>query len=137
MNIKRVIDLCFFIIFVFCLGDGCAFDVSYVKKAPATFAPIIENARNFILNQHVEVGLGTGFPTRLKAGTHWHQIGSTDYGGVFITKDQIVTVEASDVYEAQLIVSNQCVTGFYLPVEKEVTLVSRPIPIVIQSMNHP
>jgi nitrogen regulatory protein PII-like uncharacterized protein len=46
-----------------------------------------------------------------------------------------VTVEASNIYEAQLIVSNQCITGFYLPVEKMVTPVSPPIHIEMQTVN--
>lgn len=114
---------------------GCAFGVSYVKKSPATFTANTGTSPDFILQHEVKVGLGTGFPTRLKNGTRWHQVGTTEYGAVFITKDQIVTVEASNIYEAQLIVSNQCITGFYLPVEKMVTPVSPPIHIEMQSVN--
>lgn len=114
---------------------GCAFDVSYVKKSPATFTATAGTSPDFVLQQDGKVSLGTGFPTRLKSGTHWHQVGTTEYGTVFATKDQIVTVEASNIYEAQLIVSNQCITGFYLPVEKMVTPVSPPIHIEIQSLN--
>lgn len=116
---------------------GCAFDVSYVEKTPATFTSVTGTAPDFVLQKDVKVGLGTGFPTRLKSGTRWHQVGTTEYGTVFATKDQIVTVEASNIYEAQLIVSNQCITGFYLPVEKKVTPVSSPIQIEIQSANNP
>jgi len=112
---------------------GCAFDISYVKQTPATFTAMPGVSPDFILQQDVKVSLGTGFPTRLKSGTCWHQIGTTEYGTVFVTKDQIVTVEASNIYEAQLVVSNQCITGFYLPVEKMVTPVSHPIHIEIQS----
>ena len=90
---------------------------------------------DFVLQREVKVGLGTGYPTRLKSGTRWHQGGITEHGTVFATKDQIVTVEASNIYEGQLIVSNQCITGFYLPVEKMVASVSKPIHIEIQSVN--
>jgi len=113
---------------------GCAFDVSYVKKTPATFMVAKASLPDFVLQQDVKVGLGTGFPTRLNRGTHWHQVGSTELGAVFVTQDQIVTVEASNIYEAQLIVSNQCITGFYLPVEKMAAPVSPPIHI-IQTVN--
>lgn len=116
---------------------GCAFNVSYVKKTPATFTAAMATLPDFVLQQDVKVSLGTGFPTRLKSGTRWHQIGATEYGAVFTTKDQIVTVEASNIYEAQLIVSKQCITGFYLPVEKMATPVSSPIPIEMQTTNQP
>jgi len=119
------------------LPAGCAFDISYVKKLPATFSAATASAPDFVLQQDVTVGLGTGFPTRLRRGTRWHLVGTTEYGGVYATKDQIVTVEASNIYEGQLIISNQCVTGFYLPVEKMVTPVSRPIHVEIQTLNSP
>jgi len=70
--------------------------------------------------------------TRLKAATRWQQVGSSPYGNIFATKDQIVTVEASNIYEAQLVVSNQFITGFYLIVEKKFAPVTRPIHIEIQ-----
>ena len=116
--------------------SGCAFDVSYVKKVPASFALVIGSEPDFVLGQEVKVGLGTGFPTRLKAGTRWHQVGQTESGSVFATKDQIVTVEASNIYEAQLVVSNRCIAGFYLPVEKQLAPVSHPIPIDFDNTNH-
>ena len=55
----------------------------------------------------------------------------------FTTKDQIVTVEASNIYESQFVIPNQCINGFYLPVEKMVAPVSPPVHIEIQSVNNP
>src|ERR1700677_1336514 len=97
-NQSRVIQyLCF--ISLMSLTAGCAFDVSYVKTVPCTFVPETGSGWGVIFDQDLTVGLGTGFPTRLKKGTIWHKAGSTGYGDVFVTGDQIVTVEASDVYE--------------------------------------
>lgn len=114
---------------------GCAFDISHVRLVPVSFAPMTGSAQSFVLNQDLKVGLGTSFPTRLKAGTCWRQVGTTEYGEVFATKDQIVTVEASNIYEAQLAVSNRCITGFYLPVDKKFAPVSHPIPIQTKPVN--
>lgn len=110
---------------------GCAFDITHVKQRPATFVSDTGEIDQFTLDRDVKATLGTGFATRLKAGTHWQQVGNTEFGKVFATKDQIVTVEASDIYEADLVVSNQFITGFYLVVEKTFAPVSRPIPITI------
>jgi hypothetical protein len=71
--------------------------------------------------------LGTSFPTRLKSGTRWSHVGSTEHGDVFRTKDQIVTVEASNIHEAYLVLSNRVVTGFYLPVEKTFAPARKPV----------
>jgi len=84
----------------------------------------------------VDVGLGTGFPTHLKAGTRWHRVGQIQYGTVYSTKDQIVEVEASNIYEAQLVMTDQTVKGFYLPVEKTFTPASHPVSIAIEPINN-
>jgi hypothetical protein len=114
---------------------GCAFDISYVKQLPATFTASTNNVESFVLDRPVKATLGTGFPTRLNAGTRWQQVGETEYGKVFATKDQVVTVEASNIYEAQLVVSNQFITGFYLIVENKFAPVTRPIRIETQPIN--
>jgi hypothetical protein len=108
---------------------GCAFDISHVRQLPISFTPSSDAGKSFILDQNVRADLGTGFATRLKADTRWEQVGHTEYGDVFATKDQIVAVEASNIYEAQLVVSNQFITGFYLIVEKKFSPVTRRIPI--------
>lgn len=113
------------------LAGGCAFDVSYVKKVPVKFTSDkdLAAAPEFLLKDSVRVRLGTGFPTYLQNGTRWRLTGRTEVGSVYSTKDQIVTVEASNIYEAMLVVSNRNITGFYLPVEKLLVPVSPPIPI--------
>lgn len=108
---------------------GCAFNISHVKQLPVTFAPGPGSAPGFVLLQDVKATLGTGFPTHLNRDTRWQAVGGTEYGTVFATKDQIVTVEESHIHEARLVVSNQCITGFYFPVEQKFAPVSRPIPI--------
>jgi hypothetical protein len=120
---------------------GCAFDVSHVRQLSTSFTPGSDAGKSFTLNQNVKATLGTGFATRLKANTRWEQVGHTKYGDVFATKDQIVTVEASNIYEAQLVVSNQFITGFYLIVEKKFAPVNHPISIetepIITNLNKP
>ncbi len=112
---------------------GCAFNVSTVKQQPVTFRAQPDAAPGFVLLQDVRAKLGTGFPTYLKRDTRWRAVGTTEYGTVFTTKDQIVTVEESHIHEAQLVVTNQTISGFYFPVENKFAPVSRPIPISVQT----
>lgn len=115
---------------------GCAFDVVSVHQVPAAFTlASASSADDFVLQQPVKILLGTGFPTHLEAGTHWHLVGQTQYGAVYKTQDQIVTVEASNIYEAQLVVENQTVKGFYLPVEKAFAPAKEPVPIKTQPIS--
>ena len=50
-----------------------------------------------------------------------------------------VKVEASNIHEGRLVVSNQFITGFYLPVERKFAPLSRPIRIETQpvKLNQP
>ncbi len=118
------------------LVAGCAFDVVQLKQQPAVFTPATDSP-SFVLAKQTEVRLGTGFPTLLKAHSTWSQVGAIDQGKVYATKDQVVKVEASNIHEARIVVANQSLVGFYLPVEKTFCPLSKPIPLVIESINQP
>ena len=123
-------------LFIACLLlAGCAFNLVSVKQVPTTCTAVTGTPETFVLCADVKAKLGTSFPTHLKAGTRWHQVGDTDYGAVFATPDQIVAVEASHIHEAQLVVSNRVITGFYLPVEKTFAPVTHPISIETKTVN--
>jgi hypothetical protein len=115
------------------LCSGCAFDIVSVRQTPATFVPVPNAPENFSLSQDTEVLIGSGFPTRLHASSVWHLVGTIEQGQVFTTRDQIVTVEASNIHEAQLVVARDNIVGFFLPVEKTFAPAKQPVPIVRQS----
>jgi hypothetical protein len=111
-----------------CLGlsliaglPGCAFDVVSVNQMPATLTPVAGPPARFVLPGEVSVSIGTGFSTHLHQGTAWVEVGKIAQGQVFTTKDQVVTVEASNISEAQLVVSGEKIVGFFLPVERTFT----------------
>jgi hypothetical protein len=110
---------------------GCAFDVVSVPQSPVVFNAST-GSNGFVLTQDLTVHIGTGFATRLRANTGWHRVGTTVFGDVYATQDQIVTVEASNIYEAQIVVSDlRKLVGFYLPVEHTYVALKEPLPIVI------
>jgi hypothetical protein len=111
--------------------SACAFDVVTVHQTSAWFAPLKVQADSFVLADDVTAKLGTGFPTHLRAGTRWTRIGSTDAGAVYRTDDQVVKVEASNIQEARIVVSNGQLIGFYLPVEHTFAPLKNPLPLPI------
>ena len=113
---------------------GCAFDLSHVKQIPVVFT-LGHGSKPFELVQSVKCKLGTGFPTVLQARTVWHQKGTTEFGDVFSTKDQIVKVEASNIYETYIVISNSSLVGFYLPGQK--TFVRARVPVPLQRVEIP
>ncbi|HXP74157.1 MAG TPA: hypothetical protein VN823_08425 [Stellaceae bacterium] len=100
---------------------ACAFDVIQVRQVPATLETFSGPAPEWTLSQDVNVRLREGFSTLLKSGTTWHAIGRIPQGDVYRTSDQIVTVEASNVYEAAVVLKADVVVGFYLLVEHTFT----------------
>ena len=122
----------------FCAAlGGCAFDVVSVPQSPVVFNATT-GVKGFVLMQDLKVHIGTGFATRLRANTSWHKVGATVFGDVYTTQDQIVTVEASNIYEAQIVVSGiRNLVGFYLPVEHSYVSLKEPLPLTINPNPRP
>jgi hypothetical protein len=97
--------------------QGCAFDVVHIKQIPIEIDTSQTGSDSFLLEKEVDVNLGTGYSRTLKKETRWDYVGHLSYGDVFKTKDQILTVEGSNIYEAYIVVSEGKLVGFYLPVE--------------------
>ncbi len=112
------------------LLGGCAFDVVQVKQLPVTFSTAMA-PRGFTLQTAAEVRIGTGFPVRLKANTRWTGLGTTEFGEVYTTRDQVLTVEASNIHEAALVLRDGEVAGFYLLIEKKFCPATKPIRLAI------
>jgi hypothetical protein len=103
---------------------SCAFDVVRVKQIPTQLEPVNAYQDQWILTKDIKVKLGTGYSRTLKAGTAWNLVGKTEYGDVYRTKDQILTVEGSNIYEAFIVVSDGYLVGFYLPAEQTFSPIS-------------
>ena len=114
------------------LNFGCAFDVVRVKQEPAQFEPISSNQDAWTLAEDVKISLDTGYNRKLKAGTRWDLIGKIEKGNVYKTKDQILTVEGSNIYEACIVVSEGQLVGFYLPGKNSFSALSKQKPLPIE-----
>lgn len=98
-----------------------------IRQTPTTFVAE-PSAQILVLSIRERVPLVEGKSRTLQAGTTWRKIGRVDEGDVYLTKDQAVTVDASNEQEAQLVVKDGMAVGFYLPVEHTFTAASKPIP---------
>lgn len=122
---KRTVLLISFLLFL----NACAFDLVHVKQTPASIIPKNDPNANFTLEKEANVSLGTGYNRILKENTNWELVGFLPEGGVFKTKDQILTVEGSNIYEAYIVVESDTLTGFYLPAEGTFSPLRQPIPL--------
>ena len=135
-KILAILSILYILIFL----GGCAFDLIRLEQIPTNLSATTSCYNFFILSQDINVQLGGGYSRTLKKKTRWDCIGKIPQGDVYKTKDQILTVEASNVFEAYIVVSSNELVGFYLPVEatfspldtKIKLLHVNPVPINIQ-----
>jgi hypothetical protein len=111
---------------VLALMPGCAFDLVRVKQESVVLDARSARHPSWTLMENVSVPIGTGYTTKLKSGTRWTHVGTIPQGDVYRTTDQIVTVVGPNIFEAQIVVSNGSLVGFYLPVERTYTPASEP-----------
>ena len=97
--------------------SGCASEVARTQAKlnaaePAGERPRIELARD------TTVYSSSGYSRVLPAGSTWELRGTLPQGKVYKRLDGIFTVEGAHVHEAFLVVSENKVVGYYLPVEQ-------------------
>lgn len=123
----------FIIILLALTASGCAFDVMSVDQTSADLASADYTSSSFVLSESAEVTPRGGFKRNLKQGTKWNCIGKIAQGDVCRTKDQVLTVEASHVSEAYIVISSKKLVGFYLPVEHTFVQAENDVPLTIES----
>lgn len=126
-------SLCFLFAFTLLLS-GCAFNVISLQQKPTTFQSASSDDQPFSLAAEAKPRLSEGRATKLKANTLWKQVGAIAEGAVYHTKDQVVTVEASNQFEADIVVNGSELVGFYLPVQNTFVAVAKPVTLSINKM---
>jgi hypothetical protein len=76
--------------------NACAFDVLRLKQIPVELQMGSVCMEKFTLTKDTKINVGPGYSRILKSGTRWECVGEIPQGKVYKTKDQILTVEASN-----------------------------------------
>jgi len=130
MNARKLL---FVLIICNCLFFiGCAFDVIHVKQTPAQLEPIQSDKPSLILEKALVFDLDTNYSRTLKAGTEWIYHGSISEGDVYKSRDQVLTVEGSNIFEAYIVVKEKNLAGFYLPIEKTFSKLEEPLELPLK-----
>lgn len=123
----------FILAIVLGITSGCPFDLADVRFLPTEMHSSATSARAITLAEDVELSqLPCGYSRKLRKGTRWNPAGEIPKGTIYRSRDQSLTLECSNVYEAYLVVSEDRLIGFYLPVEKGFVAVSDPVRLSIQ-----
>lgn len=106
------------------LVSACALPVRQLELEQPL---VLASGRSFVLADDVHCSIGTGYGRILRRGTRWEQFGTIGQSAVYRSPDQVLTVEGYNVHEAYLVVNEDWLTGFYLPVEKKFTPASKRV----------
>ena len=115
-------------------GVGCAFDVAHINFTPTQSMAVPGSPKQIAMKESVEITEGPCqyYSRKLNRGTAWDFIGTIPEGEVYKPRDQVLTVEASHIYEAYLVLSNDSLVGFYLPVERAFAPLPNPRKLPIE-----
>ena len=115
------------------LLSGCAFDLNHVKFDAAQLDSGLSETRSFTLEKEVALkDLPCGYNRTLKKDRKWTLVGRIKQGEVFKPIQHSLTVECSNVFEAYLVLQEDQLCGFYLPVEKGFVNMGKPIKLPIK-----
>jgi hypothetical protein len=112
---------------------GCAFDLAHVRYKPTEYIPSPDVRKSFVIGKSINITDGTCYDRTLMEGIRWNLVGRTREGEIYKSSEQILTLECSNVHEAYLVVSNDGIVGFYLPVEKGFVGLPKPIKMNIRN----
>lgn len=105
---------------------GCA---SEVKRQPSELAAsIAEAGKRYELRQDVSFKLDSGYERTVVARTEFTVAGRVPQGVVLKPTQTVLTVEGAHMHEAYAVVRDDTLVGFYLPVEKAFSALSRSVP---------
>jgi hypothetical protein len=121
-----------FLMFVLYLS-GCAFDLAHVRYKPAEYVPSPDVQKSFVIDESMKITEGTCYDRMLSKGMRWNLTGRIREGDIYKSSEQILTLECSNVHEAYLVIANDGIVGFYLPVEKGFVGLSKPIKMNIRN----
>lgn len=108
---------------------GCAFNLVTLKQVPVGQTTVVDGKSSWRLAKDTSVSPARGQNIKLRSGTEWQYVCTIDQGDVYKTKDQVVTITASNTYEAYIVITDAGMTGFYLPLEKVFSPLSKVTPL--------
>jgi hypothetical protein len=97
---------------------ACAPEVVRVPIVPLSEATAKGHAEAIVLARHALVRTGTGYDRVLAVGTRWRFAGEIPQGAVYRATQGVFTLEGANIHEAYLVLRDDLLVGFYLPVER-------------------
>lgn len=110
---EKCVRLTYYVVIM--LLAACA---SELPRTSTPHTPVAGTPRQIQLAAAVPLSSSTGYSRTLPANSIWRQTGTIPEGDVYRIEDSVFTVEARHIHEAYIVVKDQSVVGYYLPVER-------------------
>ena len=95
---------------------ACAPEVS---RRPTSFVSLGNQPADTIeILRREKVSVGPGYDRVIGRGTRWTRVGRSAEGDVYRPDGRVFTVEGAHIHEAYLVLADDRLIGFYLPVER-------------------
>ena len=109
MLLTKRLGIVLIMVGLFC--SACAFDLAHVTYTATRFQPTPDSTRRLVLADEVSLTQTPCFSRSLRKTTRWDQMGTIAEGDVLRSKDQVLTLECSNVHEAYLVLSGDTLVG--------------------------
>lgn len=109
---------------------SCAFDLANIHPTPITLAPCTQNCETITVTEDVALtNISCGYDRTIKKDSKWRLAGEVLEGEVYKPVNTCFTIECSNVFEAYLVLRENSIVGFYLPVERGFVHLGTPTPL--------
>jgi len=121
--------LCALVLVILTLA-GCASEVVRrpIELTPMPSSPAVE----IKVLADTTVPVGPGYERVIQRGSVWKLVGRSAEGEVYKPVDRAFTVEGAHIHEAYLVLQDDSIVGFYLPVERAFSPASARLNIRIE-----
>jgi hypothetical protein len=117
------------------LAAGCA---SEVRRQPVEMtAGVPEAGQRFVTGAAVEAVPDSGYRRTIAAGTEFVVVGRIAQGLVLKPTQTVLTLEGAHMHEAYAVHRDGMFVGFYLPVERAYSALSKPVSMPLQERKTP
>ena len=105
-----------------------------VRHPPSQLVALPSSTQQQIrtLAQETTIKLASGHISTLKSGSTWEVLGVIPDGVVYRPVNDMFTLEGANIQEAYLVVRDDLLVGFYLPVERDVSIMQAPILLIFR-----
>ena len=120
----------FFIFLIFLFMHGCAPEV--VKSPTEISLASSEQPKTIQIVDKTVVTFSSGYSEIIKSGSTWKLVGTIPQGDVYKIVDDVFIIEGAHIHEANIVINNGELVGYYLPALKSYSEAREPVVLIIK-----